>query len=101
MTSYYISYDISQDRLRDKLAKLLQQKGCRRVQKSVFFVPGFSAKELKDLKYSVSQCIGGHLAAQDSVLCIPVTRSRLADLVWEGQSAGLQRSLNDDLHLLI
>lgn len=101
MTSYFISYDISQDRLRDKLAKLLMQKGCKRVQKSVFFVPSYSAKELKDLKVNVAKCLKGNLDPQDSVLCIPVTQSRLPDLVWEGQSPGLQRSLNDDLHWLI
>lgn len=39
MTSYLISYDIGDDRLREKVAALLQREGCTRIQKSVFFAP--------------------------------------------------------------
>lgn len=101
MTSYFLCYDIAEDALREKLAKLLLQKGCRRAQKSVFFAPNYSAKELAALKQAVHRLLAGRLGPEESVLCVPVTKSRLASLLIEGESPGLQRSLTDDLHLLV
>jgi len=84
VANFFISYDISNDRLRTKAAKILERNGCKRVQKSVFFAVRFQTAELKKLRAELNRLIGAHLEESDSILCIPVVPSRLDDLVWEG-----------------
>ena len=101
MTSYIISYDIGDDRLRDKVAALLQREGCTRVQKSVFFAPQFAIKELRALQAGLHALANGKLEENDSILCVPVSRQHLPGLLWEGESPGLEGSLKDRFHILI
>ncbi|MCB0551114.1 MAG: CRISPR-associated endonuclease Cas2 [Phaeodactylibacter sp.] len=101
MTSYLISYDIGDDRLREKLAALLQREGCTRIQKSVFFAPKFAIKELRALQAALHALVNGKLEEGDSVLCVPVARKHLSGLLWEGGSPGLESSLKDRFHILI
>lgn len=101
MTSYIISYDIGDDRLREKVAALLQREGCARVQKSVFFAPKFAIKELRALQAGLHALTNGKLEGGDSVLCVPVARKHLPGLLWEGESPGLESSLKDRFHILI
>lgn len=84
MANFFISYDISNDRLRTKAAKLLERHGCKRVQKSVFFAPGFQPAETKKLRGDLHRLVNPLLEEGDSILCIPVTQNYLDDLVWEG-----------------
>lgn len=43
---YVICYDIGNDRLRDRVAKILEKNGCHRLQKSVFVAPDLAKKDL-------------------------------------------------------
>ncbi|MCO6487866.1 MAG: CRISPR-associated endonuclease Cas2 [Phaeodactylibacter sp.] len=101
MTSYIISYDIAADRLRDKVAALLQREGCTRVQKSVFFAPKFAIKELRALQAALHALVNGKLEENDSILCVPVLNKHLPTLLWEGASPGLEDTLKDRFHILI
>jgi CRISPR-associated protein Cas2 len=101
MTNYLIAYDISSDALRDKAATLLQQHGCRRVQKSVFLAPQFDIKELRALKAALRGLLGGKLAPGESLIGIPLSPQQLADCLWEGSASSLSTDQDDALHLLI
>ena len=102
MSTYFICYDISDDKLRHQLVLLLQQKGCIRVQKSVFLAHAFKKKELKLLKIAVEKLINNVLRQGESILCLAVAPQRLKEVLWEGEAENLNRSLNDDdTHLLI
>jgi CRISPR-associated protein Cas2 len=98
MLSFFLSYDISDDRLRTKLSRLLERRGCKRVQKSVFFAPAFGQKEAKSLRAACERLLQNR-APGDSLLCIPATRQFLSDLVWEGESARLEEALEETLFL--
>ena len=101
MTSYIISYDIGDDRLREKVAAFLQREGCSRVQKSVFFAPQFRIKELRALQAGLHALVNGKLAENDSVISVPVAKKYLSGLLWEGESPGLEGALKDRFHILI
>jgi CRISPR-associated protein Cas2 len=91
MANLFISYDITNDRLRTKTAKILERHGCKRVQKSVFYAARFEAAEVRKLRAELSRLVGPHLEEQDSILCIPVTQNYLDDLVWQGDRTFFER----------
>lgn len=94
MTSFFLSYDISDDRLRIRLSKLLERHGCKRLQKSVFLAPDFEPREMTALR---AGCLRLLQQAQpsDSLLCIPATRQYMDDLVWLGQKEKLSSALEE------
>ncbi len=100
MTTYFLSYDISDDRLRTRLSKLLEKHGCKRLQKSVFLAPNFEPKELTTLRKACERLLQ-HRAPGDSLLCIPATRQYLSDLVWEGDAARLEQALEEALFVVM
>ena len=70
---YVICYDLENDRLREKVAKLLQKHGCSRVQKSVFVAANLHPKHLDKLKTAAMGIISkANLSPQDSLLLIPL-----------------------------
>lgn len=100
MTSYFLSYDIADDRLRRRLDQLLQRHGCKRLQKSVFLAPRYEPPELAALRKDCQQLLR-HGAPQDSLLCIPATRQYLSDLLWHGDGATLQHALEEALLVML
>ena len=70
-TNYVISYDISSNRLRNLLAKLLAKTGCERWQKSVFVAIDFEKTEIDRLKIQIKQLLANKAKPTDSVLCVP------------------------------
>lgn len=95
MTNYFISYDISDDRLRQRIANCLLTHGCKRVQKSVYLAPRFSLKELQRLRTQLQRLTHGKTEPTDSIICIPVPRYVQPDLVWLGDQARLIDPLSD------
>jgi CRISPR/Cas system-associated endoribonuclease Cas2 len=51
--NFFICYDISDDKRRLHLSKLLQRKGCKRIQKSVCIAIDFERSEMLHLKNHV------------------------------------------------
>lgn len=68
--NYFICYDITDNRRRDKLSKCLLRLGWKRVQKSVFYGRGFDARELEN---TLEEASGLLLEADgDSLLLIKI-----------------------------
>ncbi|QQS31221.1 MAG: CRISPR-associated endonuclease Cas2 [Sphingobacteriales bacterium] len=84
MNNYIISYDISNDKLRQKISKLLTQKGCSRLQKSVHLAPKFSVKELEQLKNALQPLMSMLDPVSDSVMCITAPDSDMEKAYWHG-----------------
>jgi len=101
MTNYLISYDISDDRLRTRAAKLLERRGCKRLQKSVFFAPRYSARELRDLRAELRQLLKQGKVETDSVLCVPVSQKLLEQLLWEGDQKFFDNLMKKHLSKLL
>ncbi len=94
MTTYFISYDISHDGLRTKVARRLEAAGAKRLQKSVFLAPRFRAREIQDLRHRLSRLLNRReRSTTDSILCWPVHRPHLSKLVWEGEETFFQSLL--------
>lgn len=70
---YVICYDLENDRLRDRCAKLLERNGCNRLQKSVFAAPDMEKKHLVKLQLSLRQMFARQpMSPGDSLLIIPL-----------------------------
>ncbi len=101
MNNYLISYDLADDRLRTRAAKLLLRHGCKRLQKSVFFGPGFSVRELGRLRTALHRLLDGKTADSDSVLCFPVSQNRLPEVLWEGDPTFFEKQMKEGLFELL
>ena len=70
---YVICYDLENDRLRDRVAKLLQKQGCSRVQRSVFVARGLERREYSALRTALRRLLARHpCGPADSLLFIPL-----------------------------
>ncbi|WP_319371675.1 CRISPR-associated endonuclease Cas2 [uncultured Ilyobacter sp.] len=66
---YLISYDISSNKKRYRVVKALEEFGCYRIQKSVYFIDS-DEKTIKDLRKSIMGYFRG-----DSLIIIPLELS--------------------------
>ena len=103
MSHYLISYDISNDRLRTKLANLLLQHGCERLQRSVFLAAHMALEDLNRLKEAVYSLFLQYTdqLIRPSVLCFPLKNRRTAQLVWAGDVGELQKKLEEVYFLIV
>lgn len=89
--NFFICYDISDDKRRLRLSKLLLRSGCHRVQKSVFVAPDFERAEMLRLKHKVERLLNVIITEgstlEDSVLYIPLDNDAVKDVVWEGNQS--------------
>ncbi len=81
---YFIMYDISDNKVRTAVAKYIEEKGCLRVQKSIFFA---------DTERSVFHKIASDLHAiqelyenEDSIFLVPVSTDQLRSMKIIGQN---------------
>ena len=88
--NFFISYDISDDRRRLHLSKLLLRTGCKRVQKSVFIAANFERKEMLLLKTKVEKLLNVRYtegsSETDSLLYIPLDNDAVTGVVWQGNT---------------
>ena len=86
--NFFICYDISDDKRRLRLSKLLLRSGCERVQKSVFIAANFERAEMLRLKNKVERLLNvlytEGVSIHDSVLYIPLENDAIQDIVWQG-----------------
>lgn len=89
--NFFICYDISDDKRRLRLSKLLLRSGCERVQKSVFVAPDFDRTEMLRLKNKVERLLNvlhtEGVSPNDSVLYIPLENDAVSDVIWQGNKA--------------
>ena len=87
--NFFICYDISDDKRRLHLSKLLLRTGCKRVQKSVFIAIGFERKEMLSLKTKAHKLLNTTYTEgasfNDSILYIPLDNDAVKDVLWQGQ----------------
>jgi CRISPR-associated protein Cas2 len=84
----FIMYDVENNKIRRLMAKYLEQKGCLRVQKSVFFARLHRKvqKEVIDMLRRMNACYDN----QDSILILPVGEDMLNSLTCVGKEFELQ-----------
>ncbi len=86
--NFFICYDISDDKRRLHLSKLLLRTGCKRTQKSVFVAIGFERKEMLSLKNKIDKLLNTiyteGASAADSLLYIPLDNDAVKDVLWQG-----------------
>ena len=86
--NFFICYDISDDKRRLRLSKLLERDGCKRVQKSVFVAPDFERGEMLRLKTKIEKLLNiqyiENTSPDDSVMYIPLDSDAVKDVVWQG-----------------
>jgi CRISPR-associated protein Cas2 len=76
--TFFVMYDIENDKVRNQVVKYLQRKGCMRIQKSIF---------LADLEHAIYSGIKDDLAAiqacyenNDSIIVCPISTDYLRAL---------------------
>lgn len=99
--TFLICYDITDNRLRLKIAKRLERAGCVRLQKSVFLAPHFEAKRMAILRGSILRLLPATLLPDESILVIPIERDNTADVVWAGSSVEVTLALQKLLFKLL
>jgi CRISPR-associated endonuclease Cas2 len=99
--TYLICYDITDDRLRTRLAKRLEKAGCIRLQKSVFLAPHFDIKRLAILRGGIKRLMPFALSLDESVIAIPIEKDNLSDIVWAGDTTQIQTLTHKALFKLL
>lgn len=88
--TYCIAYDISNTKLRTRLAKKLKQKGCTRIQKSLFIIYRCADKELAKIKTALLALLKDKTIDSDSVVCLPLGAQLLPPPFWIGNNTAAQ-----------
>jgi len=78
----WVIYDIVKNRPRTKIAKILQEKGLYRVQKSVF-LGTIERNQLDELKMQISDLFDEH---KDSVYIFPLCEEDFRKVILLGQA---------------
>lgn len=78
---YAICYDIENDQLREKTARILLRHGTERVQKSVFVAPFMDKRAFQALVAALEKLYARRpLAPGDSLLVLPLRKESVADI---------------------
>ena len=83
--NYLVSYDIHDNKLRLKLAKLLLRNGCERIQKSVFLAPEYNNRDALLIKQDIEHLVQGVLGPNDSIWMLPLQQQQLLNAKLWGQ----------------
>ncbi|MBP6282068.1 MAG: CRISPR-associated endonuclease Cas2 [Leptotrichiaceae bacterium] len=79
---YLLSYDISKNQKRYRVAKLFEEFGCWRIQKSVYYFEGSESK----LELLRQNLIG--FFRNESLVIVPVEQRMLKNIVYIGARVG-------------
>ncbi len=92
--NYFICYDISNDRIRTRVAKALERLGLYRVQKSVFFAKNFKPYEIHKVCTKL-ELLMEEREEGDGLLLLPVEGDQLANLILVGENEALEKLLGE------
>lgn len=98
---YLISYDITEDRLRTRLAKYLRQQGCQRLQKSVFLSPNYPPKAWKQVALGLKTLAHNKLSPTDSILCFALNQQDLEKAIILGNEEWFQKARMERLFFIV
>lgn len=90
--AHLISYDIENDKLRTRLAKMIIGRGAIRIQKSVFFAD-LSAQKTADLLVML-QDLAEELKTGDNIIVIPMYESVLEKMIIIGENLRFDEAIN-------
>ncbi len=96
---YFIAYDITHDRLRRKVIKILERNGCVRVQKSVFLGGYIAPAHYREMLQQL-QALLEKGEETDSVMFIPIEKDLLAQVGIIGDSREFRIAINNPNILL-
>lgn len=80
---HIIMYDIQEDKMRLKLAKLLEQRGLIRIQMSVF-IGQIEGKNLRMLELEIDKKVRVHCQIADKILILQIAHEHLEQARWIG-----------------
>lgn len=94
---YLVVYDITDDKVRKGVVKLLERWGGKRVQKSVFFLPSLGKKELAEMKAQADEWVTEHelYYRSDNLLWLPLTAETRQKLQVTGHNEALSDALEE------
>ena len=90
---YFVMYDIENDKIRNYIAKFLLQKGCIRVQKSIFLADSERKTfgEIHNALKEVQEMYDNH----DSIMLVPVSTDQVRAMKIIGQNIDFDIVLNN------
>lgn len=96
--TYLILYDISEDRIRTHISKHLEERGGRRIQKSVFLIKMDIQKyhEIKDYLQQIQEEYDNN----DTILFVPLSKGALQDIYMIGNNTAFLDSVDDKKTLI-
>lgn len=86
--TYLILYDITEDKVRNQIAKYLEKQGCIRIQKSVFIARSENPRfqEIHDTLREVNS----YYENQDSIMLVPVNASDVRSMKIIGKNVQIE-----------
>lgn len=81
---YFIMYDIENDKIRTRIAKYLEDKGCVRVQKSIFFAQ--TERSLFNEIHNTLREIQDMYQNDDSLFFVPVSTDQMRSMKIVGRN---------------
>ncbi|MBM3405553.1 MAG: CRISPR-associated endonuclease Cas2 [Bacteroidetes bacterium] len=90
---FFIMYDIENDKIRNQIAKYLINKGCTRVQKSVFVAQ--KERKLYEEIHTTLKEVQEMYDNNDSIFCLPVSTDELKAMKIIGQNISFDMILDN------
>jgi CRISPR-associated endonuclease Cas2 len=90
--NYLILYDIEKNKIRNLISKYLIQKGCIRIQKSVFLVHS-NHKKFDEIKETLAE-INDIYENEDSIILIPINVSDARSMKLIGKNVDINQIVN-------
>ncbi len=81
---FFVMYDIEDDKVRREIAKYLQDKGCVRVQKSIFFA-STERKIYSEINKTIKD-VNEFYQNNDSIFLVPVSTDQIRSMKIIGQN---------------
>jgi CRISPR-associated endonuclease Cas2 len=86
--NFLIMYDIENNKVRTKIAKYLESKGCIRIQKSIFFA-NMENKSFNDIHQTLAE-VQSYYDNPDSILLVPFNTSDIRSMKIIGKELNIQ-----------
>ena len=93
--NYFLCYDISDNKIRRRIAKYLEKAGLHRVQKSIFFGKAYKPQQMLKIAQKISEIMGEDDYFDDSILLIPIDQTALKGVTIYGENPLLKRLAKD------
>jgi CRISPR-associated endonuclease Cas2 len=90
--NYLILYDIEKNKIRNLVAKFLLQRGCVRIQKSVFLVRT-SANNFDEIRSILAE-INDIYENEDSIILVPISLSDARSMKLIGKNVNIQQIID-------